>query len=520
MFKKYDQNQQFLLPLSLDSFVPEDQIARIINDIIDAVDITAIESTYSENGSPAYHPRLLLKILLYGYLIDIRSSRDIQKMTSTDTVFMYLAAMQQPNFRTICRFRSTHLDSFKEIFAQVVTLCKELGMLGDGKVSLDGTKVKANASVRQSKDEKALDKEIAKIREEIDKILDESIRIDKEEDEKYGDSTPYEMPKELVNKTKRLEKIEAAKKKLKEENLTKINVTDNDAKIMKHKGGNKKPSYNGQVAVDDKEQVIVAADLVDDENDVHQLNPMILHIWATLGRKPTILLADAGYFSYDNLEFLKRNGIDAYIPDNFLKVEERGKSKWFRKSIFKFDEEKDCYYCPAGILMPFTRIQKRKDKPDLKQYVCDFCSDCVFKKACTKAENRIISRDPREYLLDEMRGKLRTDEGKELYQERMYTAESVFGQMKQNRGFREFLLRGKEKANVEFLMMCIVHNIGKIDGFVKREGKKWKEILKNGIEGANLFVVDTKNVLISALKHVFGEPTVKYVDFHVCMHKI
>jgi len=520
MFKKYDQNQQFLLPLSLDSFVPEDHIARIINDIIDAVDITAIESTYSENGSPAYHPRLLLKILLYGYLIDIRSSRDIQKMTSTDTVFMYLAAMQQPNFRTICRFRSTHLDSFKEIFAQVVTLCKELGMLGDGKVSLDGTKVKANASVRQSKDEKALDKEIAKIREEIDKILDESIRIDKEEDEKYGDSTPYEMPKELVNKTKRLEKIEAAKKKLEEENLTKINVTDNDAKIMKHKGGNKKPSYNGQVAVDDKEQVIVAADLVDDENDVHRLNPMILHIWATLGRKPTILLADAGYFSYDNLEFLKRNGIDAYIPDNFLKVEERGKSKWFRKSIFKFDEEKDCYYCPAGIMMPFTRIQKRKDKPDLKQYVCDFCSDCVFKKACTKAGNRIISRDPREYLLDEMRGKLRTDEGTELYQERMYTAESVFGQMKQNRGFREFLLRGKEKANVEFLMMCIVHNIGKIDGFVNREGKKWKEILKNGIEGANLFVVDTKNVLISALKHVFGEPTVKYVDFHVCMHKI
>ncbi len=520
MFKKYDQNQQFLLPLSLDSFVPEDHIARILNDIIEAVDITTIESTYSENGSPAYHPRLLLKILLYGYLIDIRSSRDIQKMTSTDTVFMYLAAMQHPDFRTICRFRSTHLDSIKDIFAQVVTLCKELGMLGNGKVSIDGTKIKANASVRQSKNEKALDKDIAKIRKEIDKILDESIEIDEEEDEKYGDSTPYEMPKELVNKTKRLEKIEAAKKKLEEENLTKINVTDNDAKIMKHKGGNKKPSYNGQVAVDDKEQVIVAAELVDDENDVHQVDPMILHIWATLGYKPTILLADAGYFSYDNLELLKRMGIDAYIPDNFFKVDERGKSKWFRKSIFKFDEEKDCYYCPAGIMMPFTRIQKRKDKLDLKQYVCDFCSDCVFKKACTKAENRIISRDPREYLLDEMRGKLRTDEGKELYQERMYTAEPVFGQMKQNRGFREFLLRGKEKANVEFLMMCIVHNIGKIDGFVKREGKNLKEMLINGIEGVNQFVVDTKNVVIGALKHVFGELTVKYVNFHVGMQKI
>lgn len=306
------------------------------------------------------------------------------------------------------------------------------------------------------------------------------------------------MPKELVNKTKRMEKIQAAKKKPDEEKLTKINVTDNDAKIMKHKGGTKKPSYNGQVAVDDKEQVIVAADLVDDENDVHQVDPMIQLIWATLGYKPTILLADAGYFSYDNLELLKRNGIDAYIPDNFFKVDERGKSKWFRKSIFKFDDERDCYYCPAGIMMPFTRIQKRKDEPDLKQYVCNFCSDCVLKKACTKAENRIISRDPREHLLVEMRGKLRTVEGKELYQGRMYTAEPVFGQMKQNRGFREFLLRGKEKVNVEFMMMCIVHNIGKIEGFVKREGKNLKEILKNGIHGGNRLGVGTKKVVIGA----------------------
>jgi len=211
---------------------------------------------------------------------------------------------------------------------------------------------------------------------------------------------------------------------------------------------------------------------------------------------------------------------DAYIPDNFLKVEERGKSKWFRKSIFEFDEEKDCYFCPANIMMPFTRIQKRKDKPDLKQYVCDFRSDCAFKKACTKAENRIISRDLREYLLDEMRRKLRTVEGGKVYLEQMYTAEPVFGQMKQNRGFREFLLRGKEKVNVEFLIMCTVHNIGKIDGFVKREGKNLKEILKNWIKGLNQYVEGTKNIVIGAKKHVFNELSVKYVDFHVCIHKI
>jgi len=513
MFKKYDQNQQFLLPLRLESFIPEDHIARILNDIIEAVDTTAIESTYSENGSPAYHPKLMLKILLYGYMINIRSSRDIQKMISTDTAFMYLTAMQHPDFRTICRFRSNHLDSIKDIFVQIVTVCKEMGMLGAGKVSIDGTKVKANASVRQSKDAKAFDKEIAKLREEIDKILDESIEIDKKEDEKYGDSTPYEMPKELVNKTKRLEKIQAAKKKLEEKKLKKINVTDNDAKIMKHKGGSKKPSYNGQVAVDDIEQVIVAADLVDEENDVHQMDLMIQHIHAIVGYKPTIVLADAGYFSYDNVELLTREGIDAYIPDNFFEVEKRGKSKRFRKSIFRYDEDKDCYYCPAAIVMSFKVIQKRSDKPDLKLYGCEFCSQCVLKNACTKSESRTISRDPRAHLLENMRAKLRTKTGKELYQERMYTVESVFGQMKQNRGFREFLLRGKEKVKVEFLMMCIAHNIGKIEGVVKRDGKNLKEILGKWMQGTNQIGVDVKNIAMSFKVNVLSGLCVMYVDF-------
>ena len=294
------------------------------------------------------------------------------------------------------------------------------------------------------------------------------------------------MPKELVDKTKRLEKIKAAKKKLEEEKLDKINVTDNDAKIMKHKDGSKKPSYNGQIAVDDKEQVIVAADLVTDENDVNQVDPMIQLMWATMGYRPTILLSDAGYFSYDNLELLNQIGTDAYIPDNFFKVEERGKSKYFRKSMFRFDEENDCYYCPAGITVPFKRVQKRDDEPDMKQYIGNHCSICVMKNACTKAEKRIISRDPREHLMEDMRKKLRTKEGKELYQERMSMIEPVFGQMKQNRGFTEFLLRGIDKTKVEFVMMCIVHNIEKIGGFLKRKAKDVKEVLRKGISGSHI----------------------------------
>ena len=461
MFKKYDQNQQFLLPYNLEEFVSEDFIFRVINDLFDVVDISAIESTYSENGCPAYHPRLFLKILFYGYLINIRSSRKIDDMTQTDTAFMYLAAMKKPDFHTICRFRSTHLDSIKDIFSQVVTLCKGMGLIGSN-ISIVGTKVKANASSRQSKSSDSIEKE-------IDKIIRESIETDEREDEIYGDSTPNHIPEELVDKKYRLERIKAAKKKMDEEKLKKVNITDPDAKIMKHKDGSKKPSYNCQVAVDEKEQIIVAADLVDEENDLHQIEPMIENVKETLGYKPTIVLADAGYFSYDNVQFLLDEEIDAYIPDNFYEVEKRGKTKKFRKLLFTYDEKKDCYYCPAALEIPFTRIQKRENEP--------YCSLCVLKDACTDSKNRTITRDPREHLMEDMRAKLNTEEGTEQYQKRMCTVEPVFGQMKQDRGFREFLLREKRKTKIEFLMMCTVHNIKKIADFAKRRGKSLKLIL-------------------------------------------
>ena len=493
MFKRYDQKQQFLLPLSLDEFVPEDHISRVLNDLIDLVDISKIESTYSEEGCPAYHPRLLLKILLYGCLINIRSSRKTQQMTQTDTAFMYLAAMQKPDFHTICRFRSMHLDSIEEIFTQVVMFCQDLGLISSN-ISIDGTKVKANASPRQSKSSNA-------IKKEINKILRESIEIDKREDEIYGDSTPYQMPEEMVDKKKRLEKIKAAQKKLDEEKLKKVNITDPDAKIMKHKDGSRKPSYNCQVAVDEKEQIIVAVDVVDEENDLHQVVPMIENVKETLGYKPTIVLADAGYFSYDNVKFLLDEEIDAYIPDNFYKVEKEGKTKKFRKSLFKYDEEKDCYYCPAAFEIPFTRIQKRKDEPDLRNYVCKNCSLCVLKNACTDSKNRTISRDPREYLMEDMRAKLDTEEGTEQYQKRMYTVEPVFGQAKENRGFRGFLLRGKRKTKIEFTMMCTVHNIKKIADFIKREGKNLKEILKM-ISGRGNKCWNTKGILAGKLSNL------------------
>ena len=159
MFKRYDQKQQFLLPLNLEEFVSDDHISRVLNDLIDVVDISAIESTYSENGCPAYHPRLLLKILFYGYLINIRSSRKIDDMTQIDTAFYVPCSHAKTRFPYYLSIPLTHLDSIKEIFSQIVTFCKEMGLIGSS-ISIDGTKVKANASPKQSKSSDAIKKEI------------------------------------------------------------------------------------------------------------------------------------------------------------------------------------------------------------------------------------------------------------------------------------------------------------------------------------------------------------------------
>ena len=180
---------------------------------------------------------------------------------------------------------------------------------------------------------------------------------------------------------------------------------------------------------------------------------------------------------FDPVKFLLDEEINSYIPDNFYEVEKKVKTKKFRKLLFTYDEKKDCYYCPAAFEIPFTRIQKRENETDLRYYVCKYCSLCVLKNACTDSKNRTITRDPREHLMEDMRAKLNTEEGTEQYQKRMCTVEPVFGQMKQDRGFREFLLRGKRKTKIEFLMMCTVHNIKKIADFMKRKIKNLKEIL-------------------------------------------
>ena len=430
-YKKYHQNQIMLMPPNLEEKVPQGHLARYISQVIDELNISGIEEGYSDIGCKAYHPRMLLKLLIYGYSIGIRSSRRIQKETKEDLVFMWLAGLQEPDFRTISDFRKAKIGDVKELFRQVLETSMRLGMVRCGKVSLDGTKIEANSGKYKLTYRKTLEKRKAKYEEEIEQILAEAEKVDTEEDKLYGDQDGYSLPRAYTAEEiqKALKKIKRDKEKLvrkSEEVKGKLTViedkidrmgsgrnsfgnTDQDATLMPMKEGSLGVGYNVQMATEN--QVIVAFGVYQKANDVNLLQPMIAEVEQNLGKKPEAVTADKGYSSQSNYEFTATNGIKAAIPPYTLEVDLRAR----RRGMYKYS--------------------KNISYEQIKLKMLDF---------------------------------LETPEGKVLIDRRKHDIEPTFGDIKHNMGFRKFLLRTKLKVITEVGLISIAHNIRKI--------KRWLEI--------------------------------------------
>jgi transposase len=432
---------------------------------------------------------MMLKVIVYAYSRDIYSSRSIAQGLKTDTAFMFLSGLQSPDFRTICLFRAEHADVLPELFVKVVRLCASLGMVGLGHIAFDGTKLKANASVRQTRDRDGLEKEIERIKGQMREMIEASAKIDELEDRIYHDGDGSEIARELRKKEYRLKKLQEAIEVLESEKLEKVNVTEPDSRLMKDSRGVIQPSHNGQIAVDDKEQIIVAADVSQNATDHAEFKPMVEQVERNLGNLPKESSADAGYSSYDNLEYAEGKGLDAYMPDNFLEAldEKEEGEKRYHKSNFQYDEGRDVYVCPEGKDLKRWAEQKREGKPPLVLYRGESCRECPVRERCTTAEARTVSRDGREPLLEAMRQKLRSEEGKLIYAKRGYTVEPVFGQIKWDGRKLSMDLRGSVKVRGEFSLMCLVHNVKKIvkrvlDGTVSLPGK-YNKLIEEAVLG-------------------------------------
>src|SRR3984893_666800 len=341
-YRPYLPNQDFLLPPSLRDWLPEDHLVYFVSDLVDELDLSAILTVYEdeERGFPPYHPVMLTKVLVYAYCVGIFSSRRIQRRLAEDVGFRVLAAGNEPDFRTIADFRKRHLTALSGFFEQVLRVASAMGVPRLGRVALDGTKVKANASKHKAMSYKRMGEKQRQLRAEVQELLAKAEATDAAEDAEHGAARGGDdLPAELQRRESRLERIREAKRVLKErakdeavakgqpaesakpDPTAQYNFTDPESRIMKGPDGFVQ-AYNAQVAVDDL-QFIVGQAVTQETNDKKQLMPMIATTTQQSGSTPSVLLADAGYCSEENFVAIAATEIDAYISTRKQKHGER-----------------------------------------------------------------------------------------------------------------------------------------------------------------------------------------------------
>jgi transposase len=422
-YRPYEPTQPLLLPQALSEYLPEDDLAYFVPEVVATLDLAAIFAPYEREarGYPPYHPQMLVGLLLYAYARGVYSSRRIAAGCRYDVGFMVVTARQTPDFRTIAGFRKRHLDALSALFRQVLQLAAEAGLVKLGHVALDGTKLHANASRHKAMSYGRMEERATALEAEVAGWLARADAADAAEDAALGDRQGDELPAHLATKEKRAAAIRKAKAALEQRAReqaeaegkdpeqaavppkTQYNFTDPESRIMKTPSGFEQ-CYNAQAAVDADSLVIVGQEVTAAPTDVQRLTPLLDTIKAETGRYPDQVSADSGYASEGNLLGCEARGVDAYVA--------------LRR--FKHDEP------PEGDPAPQQSGRWR-------------------------ARSR-------------MRAKLSETAGRMAYAKRKQTVEPVFGHIKACRGFRQFLLRGLDAVRGEWALLCTVHNLLRLHG--------------------------------------------------------
>jgi transposase len=469
-------NQHLLFPSNIFDLLAEDHECYLFTDLFQQLDTSAVESGYKLKGQNAYHPRLIVSILIYAYSRGVFSSRQIERRCREDLSFMFIAQMNCPNFRVLSDFRKVHGLFFQDCFKQTVKLALELKLASLGHISLDGSKFKANTSKHKAMSYGRLKEKEQALSAEIDDLIEQANRCDREEDKAYQERTGYEIPEDLKHKQGRLAQIKAAKQALeqREEQLNpgqaiddkkQISFADIEARIMGKKGSFDY-AYNAQISVDADLQIIVAQHISQNANDKQEVEPALQALKESTGRLPDQLSADNGYWSGDNLQALEQSNTDAYIAtdkgEKTHKTPLDASDRKLVKADFDYHEADNIFTCPGGQVL--TMIRESHDGKRVYQGSSDVCADCPLQSRCCqsgKGNARTINTDNKEPLRQQMNSKMATDSAKAIYSKRKTIVEPVFGQIK-NSGFRGFSVRGKEKVAGEFSLVCATHNFKKI----------------------------------------------------------
>lgn len=500
-FKAYHQQQGMLLPPSLDELIGSDHPVRIVNQVLDKIDIDPLLKKYRGGGASSFHPRMLLKVLVYAYINNTYSSRKIEAALKENIHYMWLSGMSTPDHNTINRFRSDRLkEVLRQVFTQVVMLLAEQGLLNIKELYTDGTKIEASANRYTFVWGNAIKTSKERIKKQLDELWQYAQNIaaselpdtdptrfntiDADKVEQTIDQINEALKDKPVNKQVK-QKLNYARKnwpsrlnKYKEQQKilsgrSSYSRTDPDASFMRMKedhmlNGQLKAAYNLQLSSNN--QYIVNYSLHQTTADTTTLQQHTALYKTRYGSHPDVITADAGYGSEENYQYLQQNNIENYVKYNYFDKEQSGKAdkKYpFKADTLFYSEDKDCYYCPMGQQMKNIGTVQSKTKTgfiqNITRYQATNCNGCPLRVSCHKSKgNRIIEiNHALKKYKEQVKQNLQSEKGIYHRKKRPADIEPVFANIKNNHQFKRFMLRGIDKVEIETGLLALAHNLRK-----------------------------------------------------------
>jgi len=451
-----DFNQQFLLPPSLEDWVPQDHAVRFLRDFVRQLDLKALgfSERETEQGRPNYSSELLLSVWLYGYMERIRTSRKLEHACRTHLPLIWLTGMHYPDHNSLWRFWRAHRKAMAAVFRQSVLVAHRLGLVGMVLHALDGTKVSAQSASRKALHRDDLEALKAAIEEAI-------ARMESALEAQTADTgTGAALPEELKQSQQRREAIQQALAVLDAQGENHALPQEPQARLMRQPDGRTDWSYNAQAVVDAAAGIVVAQAVTNEATDYTQLVPLLEQVNETTGPAQTTV-ADAGYRNAAQQVQAQEAGHDVLLPEHGREADD---GTAFHKARFTYDAAADAYTCPQGQLLPYDKtFPKRGVKPAVRVYRCHECHQCPLRDQCTKSSRgRTIRRDEHEAFREGQRERRRQSQAQALLRRRKALIEPLFGHLKENHHFRRWTAKGLENAQAQWAMLCLAVNLKKL----------------------------------------------------------
>jgi transposase len=460
-YEKYaNYDQQWLFPPSLEDLLPAGHEARMVREFVDAQDLVRLgfRVRVAEDGRPNYSANLQLKVWLYGYVIGIRTTRKLERACMSDIGMLWLTGMQYPDHTTLWRFWRDNRKGIRKLFKQLLQIAVSMDVVGLVLHAVDGTKIFSQASEEEGWHREALEKKLKRLDEAINEIMKET-----EGAAKHG--AECRLPEALQQRQRlreRIQEIQEQLRQLEEKDRNHLQPQDEDARVMKSRSG-KKFAYNAQAVVDQKTKLIVAADVVTDESDNHQLVPMLEQVEDNLGRVAEQTAADAGYLAATQLAKAETKQFSVVVN---LPASVRGREdEPYHASRFIYDAEKDHCICPRGETLRFVqnKIRDKAQPYTVRLYGCASYESCPVRWQCSSSPTgRTVQIHPNHDALVRHREKLKDETMRALLKKRSTTVEPVFGCIKEGMGFRRWTVRGREKVQTQWLLICTALNLKRL----------------------------------------------------------